>query len=73
MAYFEPIPPDFSVGALINQDLGWMIYDTFDLSRANSISSTASISIFKASIQNGVLEIPPYQSDEVRKLGLGVI
>lgn len=72
-AFFEPIPIEFGVGAPINQEIGWMIYDTFDLSTANSISSRASISIFRASIQNGVLEVPAYQSDEVRKLGPGVL
>ncbi len=73
IAFFQPVPPTFGVGAPIFEDIGWMIYDTFDLSQPSSITITPSISIFRATIQNGVLEIPPYDSNEVRKLGLGVI
>ncbi|MGI9302817.1 MAG: type I-C CRISPR-associated protein Cas5c [Gammaproteobacteria bacterium] len=54
-----PIPFDL--------DLGWMLYDVFDLSRQNDANANAAISVFHAFVQRGVLNIPPYNSDDVRK------
>lgn len=60
----EPPPADFT------QDLGWMLYDVFDLGRTNKPGAAKPfISVFRAEIRNGVLEIPPYDSDLVRKPG----
>lgn len=50
-----------------NLDLGWMLYDVFDLSRVGSKTDPARISLFQARVVQGVLEIPPYESEEVRK------
>ncbi len=50
-----------------NQDLGWMLYDVYDLDRVNDDKSPPFISLFRARIENGVLEVPPYDSDAVRK------
>jgi len=51
-----------------SQDLGWMLYDVFDLSQANDPGAGQPfISVFRAEITNGVLKIPPYGSDLVRK------
>lgn len=50
-----------------SQDLGYMLYDVFDLSAENSSSAKPFISLFAAKIENGVLEIPPFESDLVLK------
>jgi CRISPR-associated protein Cas5d len=50
-------------------DLGWMLYDVFDLSKANSSDAVAKISLFNARIENGVLHVPAYEQDAVHKEG----
>lgn len=50
-----------------NEDLGWMLYDVFDLDRVNDCSAPPFITLFRARIEHGVLEVPPYDSPEVRK------
>lgn len=70
-AYFEyvgvreemppPIPLDL--------DVGWMIYDVFDLSSPGHCESRPSVSLFWARVKQGVMEIPPFESEEVRKPG----
>jgi len=50
-----------------NGDLGWMLYDVFDLNTVNNAQAKPAISVFKAAINNGVLEIPPYHSNAVKK------
>ncbi len=50
-----------------SDDLGWMVYDVFDLSRPGSCFDSKSVSLFRARIQNGILDVPEYTSDEVRK------
>lgn len=60
----EPPPVNFT------QDIGWMLYDVFDLSMINEPGKGKPlISVFRARIENGVLEVPPYDSDLVRKPG----
>ncbi len=60
----EPAPVDFS------QDVGWMLYDVFDLSRLNKPGQgKPHVSVFRAKIEKGVLEVPPYGDDRVRKPG----
>ena len=69
----EPKPIDYS------QNLGFMVYDTFDLDDDNHAKLTArddgwqdissSIAVFPALLERGVLEVPPYESDAVRKPG----
>jgi CRISPR-associated protein Cas5d len=51
----------------VNERIGWMVYDVFDLSRPGSNTDAPHISLFEAEISNGVLNIPPYPSAEVRK------
>ncbi|HOJ22736.1 MAG TPA: type I-C CRISPR-associated protein Cas5c [Armatimonadota bacterium] len=53
--------------APINLDVGWMLYDVFDLSRPGSSTDAACISFFRAVVRSGVLDVPEYASDEVRK------
>lgn len=57
----EPQPVDYT------QDLGWMLYDVFDLRNANGNDAPPFISVFRAQIVRGVLEVPPFESDLVRK------
>lgn len=56
-----PPPRDYT------EDLGWMVYDVFDLNRVNGRSAPPFISLFRAKIEHGVLEVPPFDSPEVRK------
>lgn len=48
-------------------DAGWMLYDVFDLSRPGSSTDAARVSVFRARVISGVLEVPPYESELVRK------
>lgn len=48
-------------------DVGWMLYDVFDLSRPGRNTDPAHVSFFRAQIRGGVLTVPEYASDEVRK------
>jgi len=48
-------------------DLGWMLYDVFDLSQQNDNNAMAKISFFKAVVEKGVLEVPAYTTEAVRK------
>ncbi len=50
-----------------SEKIGWMLYDVFDLSRPGSCTDRPRISLFQAEINNGVLQVPPYSSDQVRK------
>jgi CRISPR-associated protein Cas5d len=67
-AYFELVEGS-QVGGLesVNEEIGWMLYDVFDLSRPGSSTDKPHISLFQASIQGGVLEVPPYHNEQVRK------
>ena len=51
----------------LDMQLGWMLYDVFDLGAAGHNRSRPSISLFDATIHHGVLEVPDYSSDLVRK------
>ena len=70
-AYFELVTDASSQPIAVTDEIGWMLYDVFDLSRPNSSTAEASVSMFFARIQQGVLEIPPYDSDEVQKSEIG--
>lgn len=68
-AYFEYIesPETLPPPPAINLDIGWMLYDTFDLSQPGSSTSAPCISIFWAKVVNGVLMVPEFESNYVRK------
>ena len=73
-AYYEPVIDLAAAQAeepavrTFNQDIGLMVYDTFDISAKNPPGEGMPfISLFKASVRQGVMEIPPFASDEVRK------
>ncbi len=57
----EEPPVDLSL------DLGLMLYDVFPLDRDCTSHSAPSISLFRARVQSGVMEVPPYNSDLVLK------
>lgn len=61
----EPLPTPVRY----DQDIGLMLYDVFDLSRPGTPFDAPSISLFKAKIERGVLNVPPYDSDRVLKPG----
>ena len=56
-----PVPHD--------EDIGWMLYDVFDLSRPGSNTDAAQVSLFEARIEGGVMNVPPYLTELVRKSG----
>lgn len=51
----------------LDQDLGYMLYDVFDLSRPGTAHDAPSVSLFRARLVGGVLQVPPYESAEVLK------
>ncbi len=51
----------------LDQDVGFMVYDVFDLATQNSNMAAPSISLFKAIIRRGVLDVPDYASSDVLK------
>ncbi|SDW94715.1 type I-C CRISPR-associated protein Cas5c [Thiocapsa roseopersicina] len=54
----------------LDQHLGLMLYDVFDLSRESvKDGERPFISLFDATLVAGVLEIPPFDSDAVKKPG----
>lgn len=79
-AYFELVnigAPPLQVERF-DLDIGWMLYDVFDLSRPHDALDTSRkgnpdgtlrISLFEAEVKGGVLDIPRYEDDaRVRKL-----
>lgn len=75
-AYFELIEPGETLTepCSINIDnFGWILYDVFNLFQPYEISTWEDnnhnlfISLFKPVVYNGVLVVPPYESDEVLK------
>jgi CRISPR-associated protein Cas5d len=59
-----PVPLDL--------DLGWMLYDVFDLSRPGTSADAPAVSLFYATIRDGVLQIPEYDSVQVVKAAGGL-
>lgn len=68
VAYFDTA---ISEKQPIDKDLtiGWMIYDVFDLDKVNVDDTEESpfISVFWAELRRGVLEVPVWDSDDIRK------
>ncbi len=50
-----------------NIDAGWMLYDVFDLSRPGDSLDMPQISVYRAIATNGIVNVPPYESDLVKK------
>ena len=51
----------------LDQDLGWILYDVFDLSRPGTPHDSPDVSLFCAVVRKGVLDVPEYESPKVRK------
>lgn len=72
-AYFQladaggptPLPADL--------DIGFMLYDVFDLSRPGSAYDRPAVSLFSATLAGGVLAVPEYASADVRKVPGGAV
>lgn len=54
-----PIPLDL--------DLGFMLYDVFDLCAENDAYAKPAISVFHARVSGGVMHVPGYDDDAVKK------
>lgn len=72
-AYFDyagcadTLPPFENPARIPDQDLGWMLYDVFDLSRPGAPDSPPAISVFRARIENGSICVPDFDSPDVRR------
>ena len=77
-AFFRLVEPDEPEAKpeAFSQDIGWMLYDVFDLDQDNHgpllktngwKTIRPAISLFRASIRDGVLEVPPYDDPAVRR------
>jgi CRISPR-associated protein Cas5d len=53
----------------LDQDLGLMLYDVFDLSRPGTAYDLPAVSLFRAEIRGGIVQVPDYASPEVLKIG----
>lgn len=62
----EAEPPE-AMPIALDLDLGWMLYDVFDLNRPTESHAKPSISVFHAQIFNGVMKVPAYSDPAVRK------
>ena len=51
----------------VNLDLGHMLYDVFDLGKVNDEFAKPHVSVFKAEIKGGVLNVPEYSDLKVKK------
>ncbi len=51
----------------LDLDLGYMLYDVFDLSRANDNLAAPNISVFHARLHQGVMNVPAYTDAAVLK------
>jgi len=68
-AFFEYIPDSSQLSPSVdfNQDLGFMLYDVFDLGMINNEFTKPFVSVFKAEIKNGCLHVPAYHDPQVLK------
>lgn len=74
-AFFRLLEGDTPAPAVpsLNFDLGWMLYDVFDLSRPGASDSSPRVSVFRAAVRAGRLEVPPWDSPDVRKDAAAVL
>jgi len=64
---YPPAPKQWSA------DLGLMLYDVFDMSRPGWGDDAPSISLFRATVENGVMRVPRYEDAAVVKLSGGAL
>lgn len=65
-AYFA-LAGEAEPAVALDLDLGFMLYDVFDLSRRGSADSRPAVSLFKANLRGGILDVPEYDSPAVVK------
>jgi CRISPR-associated protein Cas5d len=71
-AFFKLVSRDSPPASLpvpLDLDLGLMLYDVFDLARPGTADDAPAVSLFRARLQGGVLDVPDYDSPEVFKAG----
>ncbi len=70
-AYFELVDPAAGAKPPVDfeLDIGLMLYDVFDLSRPGTSNDRPAVSLFRAAIHGGVLEVPDWGSAEVLRSG----
>lgn len=61
----DPQPPCVEY----SRDLGLMLYDVFNLSKPGTNEDLPFVSLFRAQVEAGVMEVPEYESDLVLKPG----
>lgn len=66
--YFEAAGTGPAQRFPLNLDIGWMLYDVFDLAHANDSNALPAISVFEARVVDGVLDVPSYGNAAVKKL-----
>jgi CRISPR-associated protein Cas5d len=66
VGYFAPAG-QLPAPAAESIDIGWMLYDVFDLDQVVVGESRPFISLFEAKLEKGILVVPPWQSELVRK------
>jgi len=69
-AYFELVTIGAAPARLacLNQDIGFMLYDVFDLAKPGTSVDRANISLFRATVRAGVLSVPDFASADVLKV-----
>lgn len=68
-AWFElrTMNTDSSQPISLDLDLGYMLYDVFDLDTDNDAHAKPAISVFHAQVMGGVMHVPGYKEDTVKK------
>ncbi len=51
----------------LDLDLGYILYDVFDLGAKNDAHVKPAISVFHAQVMSGVMHVPSYEDDAVKK------
>lgn len=51
----------------LDLDLGYMLYDVFDLGRENDAHAKPTVSVFHAQVHGGVMSVPRYEDVAVKK------
>jgi CRISPR-associated protein Cas5d len=71
-AFFALVKPEDERPPIrLDQDLGLMLYDVFDLSRPGTAHDAPAVSLFRAELRGGILSVPDYASAEVLKAAGG--
>ena len=69
-AFFKLVEPgDEKRPIALDEDFGLMLYDVFDLSRPGTSHDLPAVSLFRAEIRGGIVQVPDYASSEVLKIG----